>query len=327
MSRSYVWNVFNTTLDGALLTATTSSASLASATGLRGPGFITIDPDSNSKREVIKFATVNGSNIETLTRGLAGSAAGAQDHTAGTPVRVSVYHQQFDDIWTDIESLETHIGSTAVLDHPEATGSVRGFQSAADKARYDAALATDALLATAVQNDTGTLLPLSGGTMTGNLNMDSNNITNVADPTGANGAMPRSYADDRYAPIVRDVRHFIREQGTGSINTSDGVVASFTSIGMPSGWTTAEVTIRASVQFNNFSGGNVAAVYLRGDGNDGTSRNTATIAAGENGPPVELVLQYTTSQANLDISVRGSLDSGTAGYKFANALILLRRTV
>lgn len=137
MSRTYVWNVFNTTLSGTLLAGTTSGATLASATGLRGPGWVTLEPDSNTKREIIRFETVNGSDIETLTRGLSGSVSGAQDHAAGSAVRVSVYHQQFDDIWTDIEALETHVGSTATADHPEATTSVRGFMSSSDKTKLD----------------------------------------------------------------------------------------------------------------------------------------------------------------------------------------------
>ena len=353
--RSYTWNAFETTLNGAI-DGTTSNIVLTSVTGLRQPsGYLVIDPDTAANREYVKYATISGSTLQGVTRGLAGGQTN-QSHSSGAVVRAVAMHQQFDDLWDTIEDLDDWADQHLIAADPHASA---GYLQVAD---------TNALY-----------LALAGGTMTGNLDMNSNNITNVADPAGADGAMPRSYADaryveiagdtmtgqldintgagtagldmldariinvgdpsanhnamprsyadDRYAPIVRDVRHLVREQGTGSIGTSDGVVANFTTIGMPSGWTTAEVTIRASVQFSNFSGGNVAAVYLRGDGNDGTSRNTSSVAAGENGPPVELVLQYTTSQANIDIDVRGSLDSGTATYKYANALILLRRTV
>lgn len=229
MSRTYVWNVFNTTLSGALLTATTSSASLASATGLRGPGFLTIDPDSNTKREIIKFETVNGNDVETLTRGLAGSVAGAQDHSAGTTVRVSVYHQQFDDIWTDVETLQTHVGGIQIADHPEATASDRGFQAAADKARFDAALATDALLFDAGRSAStnpidSTWAPVLSATTT--------------NPTMGTGAS----LEGEYGLFGKLMFAWIRIQfGTGAAN----------------GQGTYEISLPFTPVFNNLSGTNV----------------------------------------------------------------------
>jgi hypothetical protein len=63
-------------------------------------------------------------------------------------VRAVPVHQWIDDIFDDIEDIETdvtnltaadtgHFGGTDAADHPEATTSVRGFMSAADKTKLD----------------------------------------------------------------------------------------------------------------------------------------------------------------------------------------------
>lgn len=41
-------------------------------------------------------------------------------------------------------------------------------------------------------------LPLAGGTMEGNINMDSNKITNLPTPSANGDAVPKSYADEKY---------------------------------------------------------------------------------------------------------------------------------
>lgn len=138
--RSYIQNVFETTLAGAI-SAGDTVLPLTSVTNLRQPGHITINPDSNVKREIISYATINGSNIEGCVRGLSGSAAGAQNHDSGSIVRGTMYHQVVDDVFSDIEDLETdvadHVGGTDTADHPEATTTVRGFMSPGDKTKLN----------------------------------------------------------------------------------------------------------------------------------------------------------------------------------------------
>jgi hypothetical protein len=144
-SRKYTWNAFETTLDGALSAGATSIA-LTSATNLRSPGYLVLEPDDAAKREYISFTGISTNTLTGVTRGLAGGQSGTA-HDSGKKVRAVIFHQFIDDIFTDIEALETadagHIGGTDTADHPEATGSVRGFMSAADKAKLDAISGTN----------------------------------------------------------------------------------------------------------------------------------------------------------------------------------------
>lgn len=166
--RSRSFSGWSSQLSAGIAAASTSFA-VDSATGLDEPVYLVIDPESLTKREHIKVGLVTGNTLSTVTRGLSGSVAGAQDHDPGTEVRAVMVHQHLDDIFLDIEALETadtthttdidgletdvtalqaadtalqaadaaHFGGTDVADHPEATGAVRGFMSAADKTALD----------------------------------------------------------------------------------------------------------------------------------------------------------------------------------------------
>lgn len=79
------------TLSAQLLTGVTASATLSNATGIQNKkGLMVIDRvDTNNnltpnKREYISFSGTSGSNVVTLTRGLAGSTD--QDHAVGAIV-------------------------------------------------------------------------------------------------------------------------------------------------------------------------------------------------------------------------------------------------
>ena len=58
-----------------------------------------------------------------------------------------------------------------------------------------AALGDDASFSTTVTNSIAAKLPLAGGTMTGDINLDSNSLTNLAAPSGANDAARKAYVD------------------------------------------------------------------------------------------------------------------------------------
>jgi hypothetical protein len=79
-----------------------------------------IDPDDITKREYFKYETINANSLETLTRGLTGSAAGAVSHDSGAPVRQVFASQALDDIWLDLETAQADI--IANLDHGGLTG-------------------------------------------------------------------------------------------------------------------------------------------------------------------------------------------------------------
>ncbi len=145
--RTHGRNSFETNLDGSI-NDSQSTATVDSSTGLTQPGYFTIDPESPTLREYIKVAVIAGTAWSTITRGLAGSAAGAQAHADNILIRSAPVHQHLEDMFDDIEDLETadtgHFGGTDIADHPEATGSVRGFSSAADKTKLDG-IATGAI--------------------------------------------------------------------------------------------------------------------------------------------------------------------------------------
>lgn len=139
-TRTFSRNAFETQLDGGINNSV-QTFPVDSSTGLTDPVYMCIDPKSPTKREYIRVGNISGTTWSSVTRGLAGSAAGATDHLTGVIVRAVPTHQHLEDIFDDIEALETadsgHFGGTDIGDHPEATGSVRGFLSAADKTKLD----------------------------------------------------------------------------------------------------------------------------------------------------------------------------------------------
>jgi hypothetical protein len=136
--RSYTRNAFESELASGI-TAGATTIPLASTTGLVSPGYLTIAPDDDAKREIIKYANVNGNDLENCTRGLAGSTSGAQSHLATVPIRSTWAHQILDDVFDDVEDLEAfdtaHGGSTD--GHPVATTSTDGLMDATDKTKLD----------------------------------------------------------------------------------------------------------------------------------------------------------------------------------------------
>ena len=139
MSRqSYVWNAFESDLSSSITDVVTTIA-LTSVTGLREPGYLTIDPDDPALREVIRYETISGTDLQTVTRGLPGSTAGGQAHNISIPVRSVISHQLIDDLNADIIDLETfetaHDGSTD--GHPDATASADGLATAAQITKLD----------------------------------------------------------------------------------------------------------------------------------------------------------------------------------------------
>jgi hypothetical protein len=139
-TRTRTRNAFEDSLNGSI-TSGAATITLNSTTGLVDPLYLVIDPESPTKREYIRVGSVSGSNLESVDRGEDGSASGAQAHDSGITVRAVWVHQVLDELFTDIEALETadtnHFGGTDTADHPEATTGVRGFMSAAHKFKLD----------------------------------------------------------------------------------------------------------------------------------------------------------------------------------------------
>lgn len=133
-------NAYETQLDGTI-SAGDTSFNVDSASGLTAPLYLVIDPEDPVLREYILVGSVGATSMSSVTRGVDGSASGAQGHSDGAVVRAVAVHQWLDLLFTDIEALETstaaHYGGTLTSDHPEVTTSVRGFMSAADKTKLD----------------------------------------------------------------------------------------------------------------------------------------------------------------------------------------------
>lgn len=137
--RTRARNAFQSNLTS-LVTAGATSFAIDSAAGLDDPCYLVISPTDPAKREYIKVGVISGTNLQSVTRNLAGSV-GAVEHQAGEPIRSIITHQHLDDLFDDVEDLEAfvagHAAGTDLSDHPEATTSVRGFLSAADKTKLD----------------------------------------------------------------------------------------------------------------------------------------------------------------------------------------------
>ena len=145
-SKTNAFNSYETSLNGGITDSATSLTVDANPGPLNQPAYMTLEPDDPLLREIILVAVISGTAFSSITRGLPGSAAGAQAHSSGAIIRSTPVHQQLDDVFTDIAALEAadagHFGGTDIADHPEATPSVRGFISAADKTNLDALVVT-----------------------------------------------------------------------------------------------------------------------------------------------------------------------------------------
>ena len=153
--RTYLRNAFETTITAGI-TAGASSIPLASVTGLTAPGYLVIDHDDPAKREYIKFAGISTLDLTGCTRGLTGSAGGAGSaHDSGATIKAVSVQQLFEDLFSDVEDLETqdttHDAAISALEaadsaHFGSGGSVHstviaagdaGFMSGSDKSKLD----------------------------------------------------------------------------------------------------------------------------------------------------------------------------------------------
>lgn len=153
-ARSDTANAFETQLS-AQMNTTDLTASVDDIGTLSTPCILVIDPDDDAKREFILFdGTFGASSFVTTAIGnryLPGSAEEATPgitHLEDAVVSSIITQQHLEHLWTVIEANVTaiaaldadfaaHDGGTDVADHPEATDSVRGFMSAADKDKLD----------------------------------------------------------------------------------------------------------------------------------------------------------------------------------------------
>ena len=83
-----------------------------------------------------------------------------------------------------------------------------------------AALGDDPNFSTTITNSIATKLPLAGGTMTGAIAMSTNKITGLGDPTAAQDAMTKAYADSNYLALSGGTMTGAIDMGSAKITTT-----------------------------------------------------------------------------------------------------------
>ena len=97
-------NAFETTLAAQLASGGTSM-NLTDDPGIDSPAYFVIDPDNDSNREVVLWASGTNHAAATVTRDLDSKHGTDPTHAAGTKVRLAVVKQHFDDVHDRIEDI------------------------------------------------------------------------------------------------------------------------------------------------------------------------------------------------------------------------------
>ncbi len=282
-SKTNAFNGYESNLNGGI-TDSATSLTADSAGGMVHPAYLVLDPQSITLREVIKVGTISGTTFSGLTRGLAGSVSGAQAHASGVVIRSVPVHQELDDIYTDIIALEAadagHFGGTDTADHPEVTGSVRGFMTAADKTALDAdpphpedhaarhlPAGADPITTAVPTTSHDLATPNTLGTAESLAKSDHAHAINEAETVdlaaigtaNAQGTSPEIPRADHVHEIT-DARDVAVIGDSSSINGNSSLVITFAdkvtkTFNMPSGWNTALIVARGTMEIDEQTGG------------------------------------------------------------------------
>mgnify|MGYP005991669541 CR=1 FL=1 len=101
---SNIVNAFETTLAAQLASGGTSM-NLADDPGVDSPAYFVIDPDNDSNREVVLWASGTDHSAATVTRDLDSKHGTDPTHASGTKVRLAVVKQHFDDVHDRINDI------------------------------------------------------------------------------------------------------------------------------------------------------------------------------------------------------------------------------
>jgi len=228
-TQSHTYNAYESQLNGPLLAGATSVA-LVSALGLEAPVYLVLDPDVPAKREWIRVTALNVNTIDAMDRGLEGSngpAGTGVDHDSGAVIRAIFTSQLQDDLFFDINALETwdtdHIadsnphpvyltqgegdgqylqldgGNAPTNDIPWGTQRITSLgdaQADGDATNRGQVLAADAAHVAAADPHV-VYLKLLGGQMAGEIDMGNFKITSVGAPTLNGDAATKQYVDDQ----------------------------------------------------------------------------------------------------------------------------------
>lgn len=176
--RTYTWNAYESALSSGI-DGTTDTITLDSVVGLREPdGYLVLDPDDAAQREFIKYASIVGNTLQGCTRGLAGGNTN-QSHDSGATIRAVPMHQHYDDLWDTAEELIAEDANHVAASNPHAAAGY--ITETAGDLRY---------------------LQLSGGGMTGPIDMQTSKIVNLGDPVDDGDAVNKLYLDTQLGDTV-----------------------------------------------------------------------------------------------------------------------------
>ena len=111
-------NFFETTLNGIVASGATSATLTAAPTSdgtsnIAAPYYLVIDPDTQSKREVVLVTAASGTSMTTITRDVESRHSGSPpDHQADTVVRMAVVKEMFEDLHDRVDAAPTATSST-----------------------------------------------------------------------------------------------------------------------------------------------------------------------------------------------------------------------
>jgi len=122
---------------------TLQAAFLANVPVVTGPDImvLVLDPEAEENGPEVVHVTAHSASSTSATILRAQEGTTAVSHSTSVKVSHTITEAVVEDWESDIATLQsdldTHEGGTATADHPEATPSVRGFMSAADKTKLD----------------------------------------------------------------------------------------------------------------------------------------------------------------------------------------------
>lgn len=173
-------NFFETNLVGIFAsgstTATLSSAPTSDGlNNINAPYYLVIDPDEQSKREIIYVGASSGVNLSSITRDIENRYSGSEpDHNDGTTVRMAVVGRMFEDVHDRIDADETtnaaHRSNTS---NPHSVTAVQVGAATTSNTLSDFAAPT------------------------GDLNINNNKLTNVSNPTSAQDAATKNWVESQ----------------------------------------------------------------------------------------------------------------------------------
>ncbi len=202
-------NFFETTLDGAVGASDTqldlSAAPTDGASAIAAPFYLVVNPDSTSKREVILVTALSGTNMQTVTRDVEGRHSPNPTHDDGATVRMAVVGEMFEDLHDRINDVAltgdvtgTLTNATSAVATTIAAGAV-DYAMIADTVDEDDMTSNSATKLPSQQSVKAyadTKLALSGGTLTGAVNVGDQEVSAVVLKDYAETDVAISYGTD-----------------------------------------------------------------------------------------------------------------------------------